>query len=538
MVLQQRSYVVLCLAVLSLARVNAATVVLFQHDLPSLVHASKYVVVAERLPKSRTAKETPFRVTRVLKGPMLSGRKIDVLVEDYDLTTRGDLSFDNETILFLAAHRDGDSFVVVPSGMRVVAKGRVYRVSLQQQQQGNLPQPRQVYGPVPQEREPDDDRLSPRGGNWGPVTRQEFEGDLKRAIRRVVALELALRNEKGSARREKLSRLLGAPRLISPLGEIFWSPGVDLVTAQVQSAFVAEMDLRGVLEAVSRTRSWFGLPYRSPLLTADALVAAALNAKFPVHCRSTAIWLMEYGDRIARSRPRQEHLLRLRPLLRSSHADLRRSVAQLFGQVLHTRRHVSPSDSKALLAPLAAAWEMEQDALVDATMLWAMSGNTGSEGIFSGSKKLPPGFVFASFEPLFPGVLFSLTYLGGSTAATRVRLFDWEVVVAHESGEEVRRESLAAHRARVLKSLSAKDRSEDFRRVLENAPVFTRNHAGNVWGGRVTLQLADPLLPGEYKFWLEAPGSLDWASAPQKLQVKASAQTTREPAAGSRKGGS
>jgi hypothetical protein len=283
------------------ARTEAAMMV--HHDLASLVMLGDAVVMAER-GKARDVtpyvSATTYAITKVYAGKLAAGTSLEVLDDAYDETFDpgygpGDAKPDPTVVLFIRkvdpaslapGLENGPGWSVVPSGMRVMFSGRVYRFE-------QLSNPG-LYRPVPQGRDPYDvrDELPVAEA----VDLATFEEDLGRALERVVRYREALGQKNGSERSAKLLAVLDEPDPIPLMyAERYGLGGFyeDALGQEIIGLFHEEGDTKNLLEAVART----GRPGARLFLQgldAEKLVSYAEAEGNPERLRLAALMLVAW----------------------------------------------------------------------------------------------------------------------------------------------------------------------------------------------------------------------------------------------------
>lgn len=263
------------------------------HDLASLVVESEVVVVADRV--GGTDDLGQYRVRRVLSGGGLSVGQTTTI--DTTCYVQSGAPFggtaipalDGVVVLFLTrpppAAGAGSDLRLVPSGLRLVAGGKVFRF-----EQWSNPG---CYVPVPQGPDPADVlRETPAGPQMDLAG---LEAAIARAVRRVATFRTLLgRAATGpelDRRREALGRFFGPPRERgfpdSRIGQGFYE---DRLAVRAFEALLAQGDLAGALEVLSRMQ---GLrPWHAPNVTDEQLLAEAVRADAPAVRRAAAIDLV------------------------------------------------------------------------------------------------------------------------------------------------------------------------------------------------------------------------------------------------------
>src|SRR5262245_1334057 len=139
----------LLLSLLVLAPLSAEAAMMEHYDLASLWQMSDEVILADEVffPSSAAWSVTrTYQATKVYKGSLKVGDNVEVFNDAYDLNLPRSYSVsaggevktlepptpETRVFLFLVAPRRGVSgYQKVPSGMRLIADGRVYRFEQQ-----------------------------------------------------------------------------------------------------------------------------------------------------------------------------------------------------------------------------------------------------------------------------------------------------------------------------------------------------------------------------------------------------------------------
>jgi len=256
------------LVVLAPGRADAAMMV--HYDLAGLVLQSDAVVVADRVgPVPVAAGATPltrYRVVRTLRGTLAQGVEVDVY--DQIFNTRGH-TIDARVVVFLESSRGTRQ--IVPSGLRVVEAGKVFRF-----EQHDNPGP---YVMVPQNKDPQD--------NWGAGGAQLDLAGLELAIagaaKRVDALAAARSEQDPAKRRAAVLALFTAGAKASSSSGFY----LDQLAHDARSMLASLGDLEGALLVELRDRSAAGL--HGDYASLADLLAIARDAARGVELRASAI---------------------------------------------------------------------------------------------------------------------------------------------------------------------------------------------------------------------------------------------------------
>lgn len=287
------------------------------HDLASLWFLADHVVVATEISSQHRIEvwntTTTYRVDRILKGDLADGEEVEVYDDAYssELAPTYDWTdptapvalpvpdLEPQVYLFLepSAQRlisegvtDGEGlYQKVPSGIRVLAGGGVYRM-----EQWSNPG---AYRPVPQGPDPEEvlGWLSP--AEFRPLTPEAFELELREAALRAEQCSMALAIEDPAERNATLLQLLPPPRSFPGPERV---PGggfaTDALSIQLQRAIAGSGDLDAYLEAMGRDviSSMWGFDARGFLEPAREvrglwLLEAAEDRTRPSHQRDAAL---------------------------------------------------------------------------------------------------------------------------------------------------------------------------------------------------------------------------------------------------------
>jgi hypothetical protein len=287
-----------------------------QHDLASLWFEAGEVVMADEIAHGTEGADwneiTTYRVTRSWKGTLAVGAELEVFDDAYDLTI--DPTWDvsdpenprqvpgperePRAILFLVPSAPrmiaegqftrAGLWQKVPSGMRILADGKVYRF-VQQSNPG-------AYEPFPQGDDPGDvldGALEP----VEPLDLAAFERELADAQARAERATTALAMTDPAARSAALLALLPPARTFPPR-ERPWPAGfpADDLSRQLREELAKRGDVGTFLEAMGRDvvgsfRTWDGRTFLDPGRTdrAGLLLDAAGEPSRPRHQRDAAL---------------------------------------------------------------------------------------------------------------------------------------------------------------------------------------------------------------------------------------------------------
>ncbi len=246
------------LIVLALLASRADARMMAHYDLTGLVLESDAVVIAERT----VGMPSHFHVVKTLHGKAPAA---DLDLDD-QLYQEPDRVFDKRVYLFVTSH-DGAPYIV-PSGLRVVEGGKVFRFEQWQNPGG--------WTPVAQGTDPSDQWR----GDGKAIDVAEFERELAAAFARADAFLAA-----------KPDRHLLA--LLPPAGDARPQGGFyeDELGRRTQALLAKAGDLEGALMAVARDHS--GVSFGRDIGTAAALLAYAADRAKPVALRVAAIRAIE-----------------------------------------------------------------------------------------------------------------------------------------------------------------------------------------------------------------------------------------------------
>ena len=340
------------------------------HDLASLWFLADHVVRAEPVSTQARHEEwnttTTYRVIHVYGGELARGDEVEVYDDAYRTTfqaswdwsdpehpvERMPLRKDPEEVLFLvpAPARliregllDGEGlYQKVPSGQRLLAGGRVYRV----EQMSNPG----AYAPVPQGPDPDD--VFGWVAGWGaPLTLAAFEIELDEARQKAEAARSALDLPDRTQRLAALLDLLPPPATF-PGRARFPANGfaADALSRHIQHAIAAEGDVDALVEAFGRdlVPSMRGFDARDFLDSnratgGAALLVIACDPSRPRHLRFAALRLLA-ENRQALREDLDGALDRLSSLLEDQDPWIRRTVVETLARQAHDEHRAGVID--------------------------------------------------------------------------------------------------------------------------------------------------------------------------------------------------
>lgn len=264
----------------------AGAAMMSHHDLSSLVYDSQVVVRAERV--GGTDDQGQYRVTRVLTGGGLAaGATVTVEHTCYELHGAAYVGIrlpplEPTTVLFLMRDPlDASALRLVPSGLRILAGGKVYRF-----EQWSNPG---CYVPVPQGPDPDD--LEGETPPAAQLDLSRLEAAVARAVARVARVRAALALTDAAARRTALLALLPPPRdrgvPESGRGNGFFE---DRLAAHLFDDLLRAGDVVGALEVHARMHGM--RPWLAREVTDERLMAEVMAPGAPVHRRAAAVELI------------------------------------------------------------------------------------------------------------------------------------------------------------------------------------------------------------------------------------------------------
>ena len=385
-------FVPLLLAALAPAVAPAAP--MDHYDLASLWFEAQEVVLADEVSHQYRIAEwnetTTYEVTRIWKGTLEVGAQIEVFDDVYDLTIDPTLDTSDpehprqiaapereaRAILFLVPapprlvdehHSTPEGlWMKVPSGMRILAGGKVYRF-----EQWSNPG---AYEPVPQGESPDDGL---RGSleTVAPVDLATFEHTLTEAAVRAVRSTAALALPGPEPRNTALLALLPPARTFPP-EERPRSSGFprDALSQRLQRAIAESGDVDAYTEAMGRDvvggfEEFDGRAFLDPDRRArgELLLAAALETDRPRHQRDAALRVLADWPGVDEADV-SDFLDRVAPLLADADPWVRAAAATTVGRWLGAEG-ASKRKARALIA---AALETETDPDVLNAYAWEL----------------------------------------------------------------------------------------------------------------------------------------------------------------------
>ncbi len=336
----------------------AAAAPMQHHDLASLWFLAEHVITAEEVSQQHRIEEwnttTTYRVGRVLKGDLQPGVEVEVYDDAYSTEIPPQYDFSDPAAplqvpappleptvyLFLeeAAVRlisegvtDGEGlYQKVPSGIRVVAGGGVYRV-----EQWSNPG---AYRPVPQGPDPEEMLGYLLPSEVRPMSVEAFEVELREAAHRAEKCAMALAIPDPAERNSTLLQLLPPQRRFPrstrvPRGGF----ASDALSVRMQQAVGESGDLDAYLEAMGRDveASMWAFDGRSFLEPAREvrglwLLEAAEDRTRPSHQRDAALQVIA-ENRFALSGMGVEGIDRLAALLDEPNPWVRAAAVRAMG---------------------------------------------------------------------------------------------------------------------------------------------------------------------------------------------------------------
>ncbi|MBI5499017.1 MAG: HEAT repeat domain-containing protein [Deltaproteobacteria bacterium] len=312
----RRNRMILGLAILLAAPAGAAAAPMEHHDLASLWFLADEIVMGEEISHGTEGADwneiTTYRVSRSWKGELEVGAEIEVFDDVYRLAIEPTWDLSDPAsprridpperepcaILFLVPSparlieegrftREG-LWMKVPSGMRILAAGKVYRF-VQMSNPG-------AYGPVPQGDDPQDvlaGSLEP----IEPMGLEAFEDELADAKAKAERADAALALTDATARNRALLDLLPPPRTFPPRAEVpqggFPADALSMrLREEIARAGVTDDFLEAMgREVVGSFRTWSGRTFLEPDRSArgELLLAAALETGRARHQRTAAL---------------------------------------------------------------------------------------------------------------------------------------------------------------------------------------------------------------------------------------------------------
>lgn len=502
----------ICMTVIGPAVLQAA--MMYHYDHASLVLMSDHVVLAERgaeRPLTKWTKAGKYTIRKAYSGSLKVGQEIEVFDTGlYNTSGKGGLfhakplDLDSETVLFLQDRENSKRslhwvpgslrFGIVPSGMRVLSEGKVYRF-VQMNNPGG-------FEPVPQGRDPDDCRFG--GFSEAPVGLEQFESDLRRARARVKRLQAALEKPHSPERTKELLSLVGPPNDRLPLATgITPTMGgfyADEVLARILETFKTANDMAGYVDAAGRAWEWAQYHLRRG---PSGVLEIAIDGAQPLRRRVFALCLLEENwDETAK------RLDRLPPLLEDPAYEVRAATVNVLGRTLQIH-HLNPhqyrlTNSKPVIETLAQPWRRESDPLVRTLVARALRHHTGHVPLLPEDDPLPPIYVFAEFSPEVPGRLYVLETTAGVIIDSSLRPWKEDLLIETTSGETVRRVALDDVTYTSPDSIDGDDPDrEKLKEVLRTTLTFGSGSSDTAWRRRTVL-IKPPLTAGTYRFFIAA----------------------------------
>ena len=300
------------------------------HDLASLWFMADHVVEAEEVSRQHRIAEwnttTTYRVSRVFKGELAAGVEIEVYDDAYrlEIAPRHDYTDPDNPVLVPPPKRsatvylfvdpaaprqiteavtDGEGlYQKVPSGMRIVTDGGVYRFA-QRSNPG-------AYAPLPQGPDPAEVLGLTREWETEPVSIEVFEHQLRRAAERAERGAAALAIEDTAERNAAIQELLPANRRFpEPMLHSGTGFAADALSRHLQSEIGRSGDLDDYLEAMGRDvvggmRAFDGRDFVDGNIDAGPmLLGAAEDRGRPTHQRHAALHLLADNFHALRDMP-------------------------------------------------------------------------------------------------------------------------------------------------------------------------------------------------------------------------------------------
>lgn len=328
------------------------------HDLASLWFLAEYVVTAEQVSQQHRIEEwnttTTYRVDRVLKGDIQAGAEVEVYDDAYSLEIPPQYDYSDpaapvqvpaselEPMVYLFLEdapprliaegvTDGEGLhQKVPSGLRVVAGGGVYRM-----EQWSNPG---AYRPVPQGPDPEEMLGYLLPSEVQALSVEAFEVELREAAHRAQKCAMALSIPDPGERNATLLQLLSPPRQFPrstrvPQGGF----ASDALSVKIQHAVGESGDLDAYLEAMGRDveASMWAFDGRSFLEPAREvrglwLIEAAEDRSRPSHQRDAALQVIAQNS-FALSELGAEGIDRLAALLEEPNPWVRAAAVRALG---------------------------------------------------------------------------------------------------------------------------------------------------------------------------------------------------------------
>ena len=381
-----------------LASAPAQAAPMEHHDLASLWFLADEIVMADEVSHGTEGADwnetTKYRITRSWKGSLAVGAEIEVFDDAYrlDFEPTWDSSDpehprqiaapvrEPRAILFLepsearmiaeGQYTRSGLWEKVPSGMRILAGGKVYRFT-----QVSNPG---AYEPTPQGDDPDDVLV----GNLAPVEPIDlaaFERELADAKARAERAVVALALTDAAARTRALLDLLPPPRAFPPR-ETVPQAGfpADALSERLRDEIAGTGDLDAFLDAMSRDvvasfRTWDGRLFLEPDRSArgERLLEAALDATRPRGRRDAALRVLaDMPPWPAEDDARDPLVERLAPLLTDADRWIRAAAVDAVSAWLGNARW-----KWTAVEVLQPALETETDADVLVEYAWDLAGH-------------------------------------------------------------------------------------------------------------------------------------------------------------------
>lgn len=452
---------IVMLAILSAAPAGRAAMMV-HHDLSSLVSMSDAVVLAER---GQERKLTPYvsaaayKIKKVYMGTLEAGKSVEILDDGYTMDHPISLDValpapDKDRVLFISKiDKDGlpadlkknnpPSWSVVPSGMRIMISGQVYRF-----EQFSNPG---LYQPTPQGRDPYDvrDELPIETG----VSLATFEADLEKAMERANAFSEALKQTDKSKRNARLLEVLAAHDPIHPLTPYrygfngFYS---DAIGQDILELFHKEGDMQDLLAAawmIGRPGERFWLHD----LDAKALTGYAESDGNPDSRRLAALmlilWEQAWKD--------DGVFLRLAELVKDGSPEIAEAAVLIVEHATRTTFYdkgkkpkiLGKKHAKVVRENLLDAFEKTSDPFLRAAIASAVGAfglkkalvkKTGTPALFFAAEGsggfIRYRFVYLSKNPLFLESLVGKSKKGPALVGTKLEIVEASYGAFHGSG--------------------------------------------------------------------------------------------------------
>jgi hypothetical protein len=449
------------LAILSIAPCGQAAMML-HYDLSSLVSMSDAVVLAEHGQERKLTpyvSATTYKIKKVYMGTLAAGKSIEILDDGYSMDHPLSLDValpapDKDRVLFIgkidAAGLPTDlkksnppSWSVVPSGMRIMISGQVYRF-----EQFSNPG---LYQPTPQGRDPYDvrDELPVAVG----VSLATFEADLEKAMERAKAFSGALKQTDKSKRNAQLLEVLAACDPIHPLTPYrygFHGFFADAIGQDVLELFHKEGDMQDLLAA-----AWMiGRPGQNLWLhdlDAQALTAYAENGSHPDGHRLAALmlilWEQDWKD--------DGVFLRLAELVKDGSPEIAEAAVLIMEHATRTTFYdkgkkpkvLGKKHAKVVRENLLEAFEKTSDPFLRAAIASAAGAfglkkalvkKTGTPALFFAAEGsggfIRYRFVYLSKNPLSLESLIGKSKQGPALVGTKLEIVEASYGAFHGSG--------------------------------------------------------------------------------------------------------